>query len=158
MRRNCLVSISVLIAFPMVTAPHKAAAERIYLTFEQAMMGSDLVLTGRIIKAYPVDLSGTSERLPRRYRLRGKTQKADLEIETIFKGDIQDKVISLQQFNKDCIDCATLDFQEVGDDSIWFLTKDEKGVCSQNSSATSDELIAAVEAVGQAASCQTYRW
>ena len=31
-------------------------------------------------------------------------------------------------------------------------------VCSQNSSATSDELIAAVEAVGQAASCQTYRW
>jgi hypothetical protein len=31
-------------------------------------------------------------------------------------------------------------------------------VCSQNSSATSDELIAAVEAVGQAASRQTYRW
>ena len=31
-------------------------------------------------------------------------------------------------------------------------------VCSQNSSATSDELIAAVEAAGQAASCQTYRW
>ena len=31
-------------------------------------------------------------------------------------------------------------------------------VCSQNSSATSDELIAAVEAVGQAASRQTYCW
>ena len=42
--------------------------------------------------------------------------------------------------------------------AVRFNCRPEMAVCSQNSSATSDELIAAVEAVGQAASCQTYRW
>ncbi len=43
-------------------------------------------------------------------------------------------------------------------DAIEYLEEENQVVCSQNSSATSDELIAGVGFVDQDASRQAYRW